>query len=80
MKLEILSPKFVLGVAYIAIILSGLYFLFSKIDIKDLTNTVMLSSEIYLSIVAFIVILIFAFIIKSFYFKNKLWNEKILIK
>ncbi len=72
MKLEILSPKFVLGVAYIAIILSGLYFLFSKIDIKDLTNTVMLSPEIYLSIVAFIVILIFAFIIKSFYFKNKL--------
>ena len=38
MKLESLNIKLIIGLAYLTILSVGLYFLFSAIDIKDLTN------------------------------------------
>jgi len=38
MKLDSLNLKLVIGVVYLSIISTGLYFLFSVIDIKDLTS------------------------------------------
>jgi len=38
MKLHSLNLKFVIGITYLAIILIGMYFLFSVVDIKDLMS------------------------------------------
>ena len=38
MNLSSLNLKLIIGITYLAILLIGLYFLFSAIDIKDLTS------------------------------------------
>ena len=38
MNLDSLNLKYILGITYLVIISTGLYFLFSVIDIKDLTS------------------------------------------
>ena len=38
MKLNSLNPKLILGITYLIVISVGLYFLFSVIDLKDLTS------------------------------------------
>ena len=38
MKIKSLNLKLIIGITYLIIILIGLYFLFSAIDIKDLTS------------------------------------------
>ncbi len=38
MNINFLNIKFILGTTYLVIILIGLYFLFSVIDIKDLMS------------------------------------------